>query len=72
MGDNTAIFFATPQEAGEFLAKEVRANDLILVKGSRGVKTEVVVGKLKEDRGVLSPEQENNKNGIKSIGNEVH
>ena len=45
---SSARFFATPAEAGEFLAKEARAGDLILVKGSRGVKTEIVVEKLKE------------------------
>ena len=47
-----ARFFVTPAEAGEFLAAEARAGDLILVKGSRGVRTEVVVEILKErDRG---------------------
>jgi UDP-N-acetylmuramoyl-tripeptide--D-alanyl-D-alanine ligase len=47
MVDDAAIFFATPAEAGEFLAQAARTGDLILVKGSRGVKTEVVVEKLK-------------------------
>ncbi|HVF46512.1 MAG TPA: UDP-N-acetylmuramoyl-tripeptide--D-alanyl-D-alanine ligase [Pyrinomonadaceae bacterium] len=35
-------------EAGELLAGEVRGGDLILVKGSRGVKTEKVIEKLFE------------------------
>jgi UDP-N-acetylmuramoyl-tripeptide--D-alanyl-D-alanine ligase len=48
MRNESAIFLATPFEAGEFLFNEIRAKDLILVKGSRGVKTEVVVEKLKE------------------------
>jgi UDP-N-acetylmuramoyl-tripeptide--D-alanyl-D-alanine ligase len=48
MANQAAQFFATPYEAGEFLLNEVRAKDLILVKGSRGVKTEIVVEKLKE------------------------
>ena len=48
MKDESAIFFTTPEEAGEFLWNEVRARDLILVKGSRGVKTETVVAKVKE------------------------
>ena len=48
MNETAARYFATPQEAAEFLGQEVRAGDLILVKGSRGVKTEIVVGKLKE------------------------
>ncbi len=50
MKKNAAFFFASPQEAADFLIKEVRAGDLILVKGSRGVKTEIVVGRLKEGR----------------------
>jgi UDP-N-acetylmuramoyl-tripeptide--D-alanyl-D-alanine ligase len=48
MNPQTALFFATPQQAGEYLSAEVRAGDLVLVKGSRGVKTEIVVEKLKE------------------------
>jgi UDP-N-acetylmuramoyl-tripeptide--D-alanyl-D-alanine ligase len=48
MANQASHFFATPYEAGEFLSNEVRAKDLILVKGSRGVKTEIVVEKLKE------------------------
>jgi UDP-N-acetylmuramoyl-tripeptide--D-alanyl-D-alanine ligase len=48
MPPDAAIFFETPNAAGEFLATMARAKDLILVKGSRGVKTEIVVEKLKE------------------------
>jgi UDP-N-acetylmuramoyl-tripeptide--D-alanyl-D-alanine ligase len=48
MSEQTALFFATPQEAAEYAAQIVRVNDLILVKGSRGVKTEIIVGRLKE------------------------
>jgi UDP-N-acetylmuramoyl-tripeptide--D-alanyl-D-alanine ligase len=48
MKKEAASFFATPHEAGEFVAHEVRAGDLILVKGSRGVKTEIVVEKIKQ------------------------
>jgi UDP-N-acetylmuramoyl-tripeptide--D-alanyl-D-alanine ligase len=36
-------FFATPQEAAEFLADFIVAGDLLLVKGSRGVKMEQIV-----------------------------
>jgi UDP-N-acetylmuramoyl-tripeptide--D-alanyl-D-alanine ligase len=36
-------FFADSTEAGEFLANEIRAGDLVLVKGSRGVRTEKVI-----------------------------
>lgn len=33
-------FFATPEEAGEWLAREVRPQDAVLLKASRGVKLE--------------------------------
>jgi UDP-N-acetylmuramoyl-tripeptide--D-alanyl-D-alanine ligase len=36
-------FFATPQEAAEFLAAFIGDGDLLLVKGSRGVKMEKIV-----------------------------
>jgi UDP-N-acetylmuramoyl-tripeptide--D-alanyl-D-alanine ligase len=39
-------FFATPQEAAEFLADFIASGDLLLVKGSRGVKMEQIVEKL--------------------------
>jgi UDP-N-acetylmuramoyl-tripeptide--D-alanyl-D-alanine ligase len=39
-------FFATPQEAAEFLADFIAAGDLLLVKGSRGVKMEQIVDAL--------------------------
>src|SRR6058998_2457201 len=39
-------FFATPQEAAEFLAGFIITGDLLLVKGSRGVKMEQIVEKL--------------------------
>jgi UDP-N-acetylmuramoyl-tripeptide--D-alanyl-D-alanine ligase len=35
-----AEFVATPEEAGEWLARETRAGDLVLMKASRGVKLE--------------------------------
>src|SRR6266404_4954000 len=38
-----AKFFAKPQEAAEFLAGFIKAGDLLLVKGSRGVKMEQIV-----------------------------
>ena len=41
-------FFDGSDEAGEFLAGEVKSGDLILVKGSRGVRTEKVIEKLSE------------------------
>lgn len=49
---NRAAFFETPEHAGEMLVAEARTGDLILVKGSRGVRTERVVEKLREAFGV--------------------
>ena len=41
-------FFESSEEAADALAKVVRAGDLVLVKGSRGVHTERLVEALKE------------------------
>jgi UDP-N-acetylmuramoyl-tripeptide--D-alanyl-D-alanine ligase len=35
-----AVFVATPEEAGEWLARETREGDVVLLKASRGVKLE--------------------------------
>jgi len=35
-----AQFMETPEEAGEWLARELRADDAVLLKASRGVKLE--------------------------------
>jgi UDP-N-acetylmuramoyl-tripeptide--D-alanyl-D-alanine ligase len=39
-GGTTAEFMATPEEAGEWLARETRDGDVVLLKASRGVKLE--------------------------------
>ena len=44
-----AKFCANSDEAAEFLANEIKAGDLVLVKGSRGVRTEKVVEKLMKE-----------------------
>ena len=41
-------FFDSSAEAGAFLANELKTGDLVLVKGSRGVRTEVVIDGLME------------------------
>lgn len=46
-GKCRATFCATPEEAAEQLLTEVQPGDLVLVKGSRGVRTERVVERLK-------------------------
>ena len=41
--DHTEILSLPPTEAAEFLAEFLRTGDLLLVKGSRGVKMERIV-----------------------------
>jgi UDP-N-acetylmuramoyl-tripeptide--D-alanyl-D-alanine ligase len=41
-----SVFFATPGEAGEWLARELRAGDAVLLKGSRGVRLEKALAAL--------------------------
>ena len=48
MSDEAAVFCETPDEAAEMILREAQEDDLILVKGSRGVKTEIVVERLKQ------------------------
>ncbi len=45
-GLDKTYFFDNSDEAGDFVVTEVRPGDLVLVKGSRGVRTEKVVEKL--------------------------
>ncbi|MDT7602152.1 MAG: UDP-N-acetylmuramoyl-tripeptide--D-alanyl-D-alanine ligase [Acidobacteriota bacterium] len=47
MSEAAARFFETTDEAAEAILKEVRAGDLVLVKGSRGVHTERIVEALR-------------------------
>lgn len=54
MSAESAIFCETPYEAADVLTREARAGDLILIKGSRGVKTEIVVERMKQARGQVS------------------
>jgi UDP-N-acetylmuramoyl-tripeptide--D-alanyl-D-alanine ligase len=48
MNEGAARFFETTDEAAASLVAEVRAGDLVLVKGSRGVHTERIVKALRE------------------------
>jgi UDP-N-acetylmuramoyl-tripeptide--D-alanyl-D-alanine ligase len=41
-----AEFVATPEEAGEWLARETRDGDVVLLKASRGVKLERALERL--------------------------
>ncbi|MGB8507081.1 MAG: UDP-N-acetylmuramoyl-tripeptide--D-alanyl-D-alanine ligase [Pyrinomonadaceae bacterium] len=52
MSEASALFFESSEEAAAALVPFVRPNDMVLVKGSRGVHTETIVEALKEsDRG---------------------
>ena len=48
LSEDRATFVEKPEEAAELLAGKLRAGDLVLVKGSRGVGMERFVGKLKQ------------------------
>jgi UDP-N-acetylmuramoyl-tripeptide--D-alanyl-D-alanine ligase len=43
-----AMFVATPEEAGEWLAQEAKPGDIVLLKASRGVKLELALDKWKQ------------------------
>jgi len=47
-GMETTEFFETSELAGDFLTANIKKNDVVLVKGSRGVRTEKVIEKLLE------------------------
>lgn len=48
MSEEAATFALNADEAAELISGEARPGDLILVKGSRGVKTEIVVERIKQ------------------------
>ncbi len=49
MSEAATRFFATTEEASDALVGEIRAGDLVLVKGSRGVHMEKVIAALREN-----------------------
>lgn len=48
MGEKQALFFPGVEEASEFIQGEIRDGDLILIKGSRGVRMETIIRKLRD------------------------
>lgn len=48
MNERATRFFATTEEAAAALAGEIRAGDLVLVKGSRGVHMEKIIAAVRE------------------------
>jgi len=49
-----AVFVATPEEAGEWLARETREGDVVLLKASRGVKLEKALETWQRKSGIPS------------------
>ncbi len=49
-----AEFVATPEEAGDWLAREAREGDVVLLKGSRGVKLEKALEGWRQRSGIRS------------------
>ena len=50
MPAGAVTYFASSDEAAQVIADAVRAGDLVLVKGSRGIRTDVVVDRLAAER----------------------
>ena len=50
-----AEFVATPEEAGEWLARETRDGDVVLLKASRGVKLEKALEVVAKKVGATQP-----------------
>jgi UDP-N-acetylmuramoyl-tripeptide--D-alanyl-D-alanine ligase len=47
MGDAAVMYARTSDEAASLALEKIRPGDLVLVKGSRGIRTDVVVDRLK-------------------------
>ena len=56
--DMKAEFVATPEEAGEWLAREARDGDVVLLKASRGVKLERALDTWRQRIGVAAVESQ--------------
>jgi UDP-N-acetylmuramoyl-tripeptide--D-alanyl-D-alanine ligase len=54
--ESQALFFPDPDAARDFINGEVRKKDLVLIKGSRGVRMEKIVQGLRSRFGVASHE----------------
>ena len=49
-----ALFFETPQAAGDFLRTFVQSGDVVLFKGSRGTKVELALARMQAQNGSVS------------------
>lgn len=58
MGREATRFFESSEEAARALIEEIREGDLVLVKGSRGVMTDIVVSTLRDHFALLGAEEQ--------------
>ena len=49
LSPDRVVHFSTPEEAGRFVQERMKSGDAVLVKGSRGMKMEIVVKELMAD-----------------------
>ncbi len=49
MSESCARFFADVEAAADSVVGELRAGDLVLIKGSRGVHLEKIIGRLRSE-----------------------
>jgi len=49
MAESAVLYVPTSNDASEIALRKVRPGDLILVKGSRGIRTDLVVDRLKAE-----------------------
>ena len=49
MTSNTVVYAPTSADAADVAAAKIRPGDLVLVKGSRGIRTDLVVDRLKAE-----------------------
>jgi UDP-N-acetylmuramyl pentapeptide synthase len=47
MADTAVVYARTSEEAADIALEKIRPGDLVLVKGSHGIHTDVVVDRLK-------------------------
>jgi UDP-N-acetylmuramoyl-tripeptide--D-alanyl-D-alanine ligase len=57
MAREAVRYFESSEEAARALPGEIREGDLVLVKGSRGVRTDIVVSELRESFALLGADE---------------
>lgn len=49
MDENTVFMFSNPEDAGKFIQNRIKQNDLVLIKGSQGIRCEKIVKEIMAD-----------------------